>query len=62
MIRQPERERLNRLTVKTFDPRQQNSRPRTGIAPRLGIGCQSSISPSSVDYDCCDEGCDGAIL
>ena len=61
MIRQPEREYLNRLTVKTFDPRQQNSRPPTGIAPRLGVGCQSFTLPSSVNYNW-DKGCNGATL
>jgi len=49
MIRQPEREQLNRLTVKTFDPRQQNSRPPTGIAPSIGIGCQSFTLSSSAN-------------
>ena len=71
MIRQPEREQLNRLTVKALGQvfimrakeglgcsqfeaealtnlvavprRQQNNRPRTRIAPRLGGGCQSFI-------------------
>jgi len=62
MIRQPEREQVNRLTAKAPDPRQRNSRPRTSVAAGLGVGCQSFILPSSVDYDCCDEGCDGATL
>ncbi len=61
MIRQPEREQVNRLAVKTFDSRQQNSQPRTGIAPRLGVGCQSFMLPSSVNYNW-DKGCNDATL
>ena len=38
-------------------PRQQNSRPPTGIAPRLRVGCQSSTLPSSANYNW-DKGCD----
>ena len=63
MIRQTEHEQLNRLTIKTFDPRQQNSQPRTRIAPRLGVGCQSFIHhPPWLTYDCYDEGRDEAII
>ena len=42
-------------------PDKQNSRIPTGITPRIGVGCQSFILPSSVDYDC-DEGCNVATL
>ena len=31
------------------------------MTSRLGVGCHSLTLPSSVDYDCCDEGC-GATL
>jgi len=41
--------------------RQTNSRPPTGIAPRPGVGYQSYISPSSMNYNW-DKGCDGATF
>jgi hypothetical protein len=47
--------------VSTPRSNQRNSRPPKGIAPRIGVGCQSFTLPSSANYDC-DEDCNDVTL
>jgi hypothetical protein len=47
--------------VSTPRSNQIDSRPPKGIAPRIGVGCQSFTLPSSANFDCY-EGGNGVIL